>query len=183
MKVLITGGGTAGHINPALAIADTIKKNIPNAEIEFVGTPRGLENTLVTKEGYKLHHVNIMGISRSLSLRNVKAAVLMITSQREAKKIIKSFNPDIVIGTGGYVCFPIFKQATKLHIPTMLHESNSIPGKVVTTMANKVDTIMVGFKQAEKRIKNAKNIVYTGTPSKMATYIPPENLRQKLDLK
>ena len=89
MRVLMTGGGTAGHINPALAIANTIKKNIPDAEIEFVGTKKGLENTLVTKEGYKLHHVNIMGVSRSLSPSNIKAAMLMVTSQFEAKKIIK----------------------------------------------------------------------------------------------
>jgi hypothetical protein len=91
MRVLMTGGGTAGHINPALAIANTIKMNIPDAEIEFVGTERGLENTLVTKEGYKLHHVNIMGISRSLSLKNIKAVILTFTSQIEAKKIIQEY--------------------------------------------------------------------------------------------
>ena len=164
MKVLITGGGTAGHINPALAIADTIKKNIPSAEIEFVGTPRGLENTLVTKAGYKLHHVNIMGISRSLSLKNVKAAMLMITSQREAKKIIKEFKPDIVIGTGGYVCWPALKVAAKMGIPTLAHESNARPGLAIKQLQGNLDKILVNFKDSAKYINNQDKVIHVGNP-------------------
>ncbi len=164
MRVLMTGGGTAGHINPALAIANTIKKNIPNAEIEFVGTKRGLENTLVTKEGYKLHHVNIMGISRSLSLKNLKAACLMISSQFEAKKIIKKFKPDIVIGTGGYVCWPALKVAAKMGIPTLAHESNARPGLAIKQLQDSLDKILVNFKDSEKYIKNKEKIVHVGNP-------------------
>ena len=164
MRVLMTGGGTAGHINPALAIADTIKKNIPSAEIEFVGTERGLENTLVTKEGYKLHHVNIMGISRSLSLQNIKAVMLTVTSQLEAKKIIKSFKPDIVIGTGGYVCWPALKVAAKMGIPTVAHESNARPGLAIKQLQGSLDRILVNFKDTEKYIKNKKNVMHVGNP-------------------
>lgn len=164
MRVLMTGGGTAGHINPALAIADTIKKNIPDAEIEFVGTPRGLENTLVTKEGYKLHHVNIMGVSRSLSLSNLKAAFLMITSQFEAKKIIKEFKPDIVIGTGGYVCWPALKVASKMGIPTLAHESNARPGLAIKQLQGDLDKILVNFKDSEKYIKTKDKVIHVGNP-------------------
>ena len=164
MRVLMTGGGTAGHINPALAIANTIKTNIPDAEIEFVGTERGLENTLVTKEGYKLHHVNIMGISRSLSLKNIKAVMLIFTSQIEAKKIIKDFNPDIVIGTGGYVCWPALKVAAKMGIPTVAHESNARPGLAIKQLQGNLDKILVNFKDTEKYIKNKENVMHVGNP-------------------
>ena len=164
MRVLMTGGGTAGHINPALAIAATIKKNIPDAEIEFVGTKKGLENTLVTKEGYKLHHVNIMGVSRSLSPSNIKAAMLMITSQFEAKKIIKEFKPDIVIGTGGYVCWPALKMAAKMGIPTLAHESNARPGLAIKQLQGNLDKILVNFKDTAKYVKNQSKVVHVGNP-------------------
>lgn len=164
MRVLMTGGGTAGHINPALAIADTIKKNIPDAKIEFVGTPKGLENTLVAKEGYKLHHVNIMGVSRSLSPSNIKAAFLMISSQLEAKKIIKEFKPDIVIGTGGYVCWPALKVAAKMGIPTLAHESNARPGLAIKQLQGGLDKILVNFKDSEKYIKAKEKVVHVGNP-------------------
>ena len=164
MRVLMTGGGTAGHINPALAIANTIKTNIPDAEIEFVGTARGLENTLVTKEGYKLHHVNIMGISRSLSLQNIKAVMLTVTSQFEAKKIIKDFKPDIVIGTGGYVCWPALKMAAKMGIPTIAHESNARPGLAIKQLQGSLDRILVNFKDTENYIKNKEKVMHVGNP-------------------
>ena len=164
MRVLMTGGGTAGHINPALAIANTIKKNIKDAEIEFVGTKRGLENTLVTKEGYKLHHVEIMGISRSLSPKNIKALWLMISSQIEAKRIIKEFKPDIVIGTGGYVCWPALKVAAKMGIPTLAHESNARPGLAIKQLQGNLDKILVNFKDSERYIKNKEKVVHVGNP-------------------
>ena len=164
MRVLMTGGGTAGHINPALAIADTIKKNNPDAVIEFVGTKRGLENDLVVKAGYKLHHVEIMGISRSLSLQNLKALYLMISSQLEAKRIIKDFKPDIVIGTGGYVCWPALKVAAKMGIPTMAHESNARPGLAIKQLQGGLDKILVNFKDTGKYVKNQGKVVHVGNP-------------------
>ena len=164
MRVLMTGGGTAGHINPALAIADTIKKNDPDAVIEFVGTEKGLEKSLVKKAGYKLHFVEIMGISRSLSLQNVKAAMLMIKSQFQAKKIIKEFKPDIVIGTGGYVCWPALRVAAKMGIPTVAHESNARPGLAIKQLQGSLDKILVNFKDTEKYIKNKNHVVHVGNP-------------------
>ena len=164
MRVLMTGGGTAGHINPALAIASTIKKNDPDAHIEFVGTARGLENILVTKEGYKLHHVNIMGVSRSLSPRNIKAAFLMISSQFEAKRIIKEVKPDIVIGTGGYVCWPALKVAARMGIPTVAHESNARPGLAIRQLQDSLDKILVNFKETEAYIVAKEKVVHVGNP-------------------
>ena len=184
MRVLMTGGGTAGHINPALAIANTIKKNIPDAEIEFVGTKRGLENTLVTKEGYKLHHVNIMGVSRSLSPSNIKAACLMITSQFEAKKIIKEFKPDIVIGTGGYVCWPALKVAAKMGIPTLAHESNARPGLAIKQLQGNLDKILVNFKDSAKYVKYQNKVVHVGNPLRGGFGgIDYQEAREKLGIK
>lgn len=166
MRVLMTGGGTAGHINPAIAIANTIKTNIPDAVIEFVGTERGLESRLVREAGYDIHYVNIMGISRSLSPKNIKAMGLMITSQFEAKKIIKSFKPDVVIGTGGYVCWPALKVAADMGIPTMVHESNARPGLAIKTLQGKMDKILVNFEDTKKYIKNPENAVFVGNPTR-----------------
>ncbi|MBQ8368910.1 MAG: glycosyltransferase, partial [Clostridia bacterium] len=111
MRVLMTGGGTGGHVNPALAIANTIKQNDPDAVIEYVGTKRGIENKLVPKAGYPIHHVQVQGLRRSLSPANIKAAWLALTSPGKAKKIIREFKPDLVVGTGGYVSWPVCKAA------------------------------------------------------------------------
>ncbi|HAZ18679.1 MAG TPA: UDP-N-acetylglucosamine--N-acetylmuramyl-(pentapeptide) pyrophosphoryl-undecaprenol N-acetylglucosamine transferase, partial [Clostridiales bacterium] len=122
MKVLLSGGGTAGHINPALAIAKRIKKSYPHAEIAFVGTPNGMENRLVPKEGFPLYHVTVRGFMRKITLknifRNMDAVIKAITSQCKAKKIIADFQPDLVIGTGGYVSWPVLKAAADVGIPT-----------------------------------------------------------------
>ncbi|MBR4881404.1 MAG: glycosyltransferase, partial [Clostridia bacterium] len=128
MRVLMSGGGTGGHVNPAIAIANIIKKNCPDAVIEFVGTKRGIENKLVPHAGYKLHHIEIQGIRRSLSPSNIKTAFLAAKSFSDCKKIIKKFKPDVVIGTGGYACWPVVAAASNLKIPTVLHESNATPG-------------------------------------------------------
>ena len=164
MRVLMTGGGTAGHINPALAIASTIKQNNPSAEIEFVGTPKGLEDRLVGEAGYKIHHVNIMGVRRSLSPQNIKAAFLMISSQFQARRIIKKFKPDIVIGTGGYVCWPALRVASKMGIPAVAHESNARPGLAIRQLQGNLDKILVNFKDSEKYIKNKEKVVHVGNP-------------------
>ena len=111
MRVLFSGGGTGGHINPALAMADIIKMNVEDVEIAFMGTPKGIENSLVPQAGYKLYHVEIEGIRRSFTAENIKAFYLAFSSPMKAKKIIKEFAPDIVIGTGGYASWPIMKAA------------------------------------------------------------------------
>lgn len=164
MRVLLTGGGTGGHINPALAIADIIKLNIPDAEIAFVGTERGLENRLVPKEGYHLYPIEIQGIQRSLSLSNLRTAYLVMTSPGKAKKIIREFRPDIVIGTGGYVCWPLLRAAASMGIPSMVHESNALPGVAVRQLQGKVDVILTNFEATADLLREKKKIVNVGNP-------------------
>lgn len=167
MRVIIAAAGTAGHINPGIAIANKIKEEEKNSEIIFIGTTRGLENDLVQRAGYELKTIDAYGLSTKLSIENIKKMYKTFKGLGEAKKIIKEFKPDIVIGTGGYICGATITAAHSLKIPTLLHESNAFPGKAVKMLAKKADTILVSFKDAIPRIKNAKNIVYTGTPVKI----------------
>ena len=164
MRVLMTGGGTGGHVYPALAIADIIKNKIPDAEIAFVGTDKGIENRLVAKAGYKMYHVPIQGIRRSLSPQNIKTAYLVLTSPRKAKKIIEEYKPDIVIGTGGYVCWPVLHAAASLGIPTAIHESNSVPGLVTRAMARKCTRVLINFEETKQYLKRRGGIVRVGNP-------------------
>ncbi len=168
MKVIIAAAGTAGHINPGIAIANKIKQEEKNSEIIFLGTTRGLENDLVPKAGYELKTIDAYGLSKEISISNIKKILKTIKGVGEAKKIIKEFRPDIVIGAGGYICGAATIAANKYHIPVVLHESNAFPGKAVKMLAKKADKILISFKDAEKRIKNANKIVYTGTPTKIA---------------
>lgn len=164
MRVLMTGGGTGGHVNPALAIAATIKKNKPDAEIAFVGTPKGMENKLVGKEGYKMYHVDIQGIRRSLSPSNIKTAYLALVSPIRAKKIVKEFKPDIVIGTGGYVCWPILVAASKMGVPTAIHESNAVPGVATKRLEKYLDKIFLNFKDTAEHLKHKEKVIHVGNP-------------------
>lgn len=167
MKAIIAAAGTAGHINPGLAIANKIMKEDKNSKVIFIGTTRGLENDLVPRAGYELKTIDAYGLSKKISIENLKKMYKTLKGFGEAKKIIKEFKPDIVIGTGGYICGATISAAHSLKIPTLLHESNAFPGKAVKMLANKTDTILVSFEDAIARIKNAKNIVYTGTPVKI----------------
>ena len=164
MRVLLTGGGTGGHVNPALAIADIIKKNQPDSEIAFVGTKNGIENKLVGKEGYKMYHIEIQGIRRSLSLSNIKTAYYVMVSPHRAKKIIKEFKPDIVIGTGGYVCWPTLRAAASMGLPTMVHESNALPGVAVKQLQGKIDKILTNFEATAELLTAKEKIVNVGNP-------------------
>ena len=167
MKVIIAAAGTAGHINPGIAIANKIKEMEPKSEIIFIGTDRGLENDLVPRAGYELKTIDAYGLNKKISIENLKKIVKSQKGYIEAKKIIKEFNPDIVIGTGGYICGATIAAAHKLHIPTLLHESNAFPGKAVKFLARQTDCILVSFEDAIPRINNANKIVYTGTPTKI----------------
>ena len=187
MKVIIAAAGTAGHINPGLAIANKIKNEEKNSEIMFIGTTRGLENDLVPRAGYKLKTIDAYGLSKKISIENIKKMIKTLQGYGEAKKIIKEFKPDIVIGTGGYICGATISAAHNLKIPTMLHESNAFPGKAIKMLARKTDTILVSFKDAIPRIKNAKNVVFTGTPVKIIkkdyTTQEKEKILEKIGLK
>ena len=167
MRVIIAAAGTAGHINPGIAIANEIKEKQKDSEIIFIGTTRGLENDLVPKAGYELKTIDAYGLSKKISIDNIKKICKTLRGYSQAKKIIKEFKPDIVIGTGGYICGATISAAHNLDIPTMLHESNAFPGKAVRMLAKKTDTILVSFQDAKNRIKKAKNIVFTGTPIKI----------------
>ncbi len=166
MKVIIAAAGTAGHINPGIAIANKIKKEQKDAKIMFIGTTRGLENDLVPRAGYELKTIEAYGFSKKISITNFKNIIKTMKGFKQAKKIIKEFAPDIVIGTGGYICGATISEAAKLKIPTMIHESNAFPGMAVKLLAKKTNTILVSFKDAIPRIPKAKNIVCTGTPVK-----------------
>ena len=167
MKVVIAAAGTAGHINPGIAIAKKIQEEQKNSKIIFIGTTRGLENDLVPRAGYELKTIDAYGLSKKISIENIKKMIKTIKGFGEAKKILKEFKPDIVIGTGGYICGATISAAHHLKIPTLLHESNAFPGKAVKLLAKKTDTILVSFEVAIERIKHAKNVVYTGTPVKI----------------
>lgn len=167
MKVIIAAAGTGGHINPGIAIANKIMKEEKNSEVLFVGTSRGIEKDLVPRAGYKLETIEAYGFSKKISKDNIKKMIKTVKSVKVAENIIKKFKPDIVIGTGGYICGPVLTAANKLKIPTMLHESNSFPGLAVKMLSKKVNTIMLGFKEAKEFLPKAKNIVVTGTPTKI----------------
>ena len=166
MKAIIAAAGTGGHINPALAIANKIKQEEPNSEIIFVGTDRGLENDLIPR-GYDLKRIEAYGFNRKISLDNVKKMYKTFKSIGQAKKIIQDFKPDIMIGTGGYICLPVALAASKLNVPIVLHESNAFPGVAIKMLSKKASAILVGFEDAKKRIKNAENVVVVGNPSKV----------------
>ena len=187
MKVVIAAAGTGGHINPGIAIANKIKKENKNAQITFIGTNRGLENDLVLRAGYKLKQIEAYGINRKMSIQNFKNMIKTLRSFKSAKKIIKEINPDLVIGTGGYICGPTILAAKKYKIPTMLHESNAFPGMSVKLLANKVDIVLVGFEDAKSRLKKAKKVVVTGTPSKIKkvqlTKEQEEEVKKQYDIK
>ena len=167
MRVIISAAGTGGHINPGIAIANKIKEKEPDSEIVFFGTNRGLENDLVPRAGYELKRIEAYGLKKELSIKNIKHILQTIHSKEEVKKFIDEFKPDIVIGTGGYICGPVFAAALSKKIPTVLHESNAYPGKAVKMFAKNVDLVLVGFKEAKNKLTNAKKVVVTGTPTKV----------------
>ena len=165
MRVIMTGGGTGGHVNPALAIANTIKQMEPDSVIEYVGTEHGIETKLVPKAGYKINYVEVQGISRKKLLSNFKALWLAFTSPIKAKKLLKQFKPDVVIGTGGYVCWPVVKAASQMGIPTALHESNAIAGVAVKMLQNSVDRIYLNFEKTGESLNCDKNkLMKVGNP-------------------
>ena len=167
MRVLMTGGGTAGHVNPAIAIADTIKKYEPDATIAFVSS--NLRNDkardLVPRAGYTLYGVDICGRYQLWNPKNIKTLALMIKSRRQARKIIREFQPDVIIGTGGFACYPLLSAGADMGIPTLAHESNAIVGKAIKRLSGKLDCIMTNFEATKDAITGARRVVRVGNPS------------------
>lgn len=168
LRVLLAGGGTAGHINPALAIAGIIKEKHPDAEICFAGTPDGLEATIVPKEGYEFKEIKVKGFQRKLNLNNIKrniyAAKCLMTAGHKAKQIIKEFNPDLVIGTGGYVSGPVVRAGAKMGIKTAIHEANAFPGVTTKILSKEVDKIMLTVAETAKYLEPNIKFTVTGLP-------------------
>lgn len=160
----MTGGGTGGHIYPAIAIADKIRKEHKDAEIIFVGTERGHEKSIVPKSGYDIKFIKIRGFNRKNLFKNIKVLAELPKAFRDAKNIIKEFKPDMVIGTGGYVCGPVVRAANKLGVKTYIHEQNAFPGLTNKLLEKYVDKIFIGFKEAEKNFKHKEKIILSGNP-------------------
>ena len=168
MKFIFTCGGTAGHINPAIAVAGRLKELIPSCEILFIGAEGKMEMDLVPREGYDIKAVKITNVSRQMNLEGLKHNIdtfkNIFISEKESLEIIKEFQPDAVIGTGGYVCYPVLKAAHKLGIPTLVHESNAEPGLTTKRLAKVVDKVLVGFDGCQKYYPDPSKVEVTGTP-------------------
>lgn len=185
MRVLLTGGGTAGHINPALAIAETVLRNAPGSVVEFVGVAGGKEDELVPRAGYKLHHVKSTALQGKKGISRMSALALAALSPYlpSTVSIIKKFKPDIVIGTGGYACWPIMVAAARMGIPTALHESNAYPGLAVRRLQSKVDRIWVNFPESAAAFDNSPKVECVGNPLLQGfSIVDREDARAKLGI-
>lgn len=168
MKVLFAGGGTAGHINPALAVAGYLRENEPDTQILYIGAKGGMEERLVPAAGFDFRSITVAGFQRKLSWKNVKrnaaAAVHVFTASWEARKIIREFQPDICIGTGGYVAGPVIREATKMKIPSLIHEQNAYPGVTNKMLSKRADRTMLAVADAQKYLAPEARCVLTGNP-------------------
>lgn len=168
MRILFATGGTAGHINPALAVASYIRETQKDAEILFIGTADHMEARLVPAAGFNFKTIDISGFKRSFSpsaiSHNIKTVGRLIKSSSESKKIIKEFNPDVVVGFGGYVSGPVLQSAVKLGIPTCIHEQNAFPGITNKTLAKEVDKVMLTVEDAKKHLEPKNDPIVTGLP-------------------
>ena len=168
MRFLFTCGGTAGHINPALGVAGRIKQLVPDAEFLFVGAKDHMEMELVPREGYPIKPVTISGFMRSVKpkmlLENVRAVGRLASACHLAKSYIKQFAPDVAVGTGGYVCYPVLRMASKMGVPTAVHESNAVPGLTTKLLEGAVDRILVGLEESRSFYKHPDKVEVTGTP-------------------
>ncbi|MBO5231188.1 MAG: undecaprenyldiphospho-muramoylpentapeptide beta-N-acetylglucosaminyltransferase [Clostridia bacterium] len=168
MHILFAGGGTAGHINPALAVAQYVAKQHPDAKISYIGKKGGMEERLVADARFDFYGIDVAGFQRKLTVknigRNISAVQKAITSSSRSKKLLKQLAPDVVVGTGGYVSGPVLRQAAKLGIKTAIHEQNAFPGVTTKMLVPLVDTVMLAMAEAKPRLKLKKAPVITGNP-------------------
>ncbi len=187
MHILFAGGGTAGHINPALAVAGYIKERHPDAKISYIGTAEKLEAKLVPEKGYDFYTIDVAGFQRKLTpkniVKNISAVKKAIVSSSDSKKLLKELKPDVVVGTGGYVSGPVLKAAQKLGIKTAIHEQNAFPGITTKMLAPNADAVMLAMPEAEKLLKLNKKPVITGNPIRSELLsVTKEEARAKLGL-
>ena len=168
MHILFAGGGTAGHINPALAVAGYIKERHPDAKISYIGTAEKLEARLVPEKGYDFYTIDVAGFQRKLTpqniVKNISAVKKAVVSYTDSKRYLQQLKPDIVVGTGGYVSGPVLKQAQKLGLKTAIHEQNAFPGVTTKMLATDADAVMLAMPEAKKYLKLKKEPIITGNP-------------------
>ena len=180
---IIAAGGTSGHINPAIAIADEIKKNEPGSRILFCGTAKGIENTIVPASHYELEHIDAMGFPTRPSRQLFKALAAFFRGRRQSRELLRKIRPDAVIGTGGYVCGPMVSMANSMRIPTLLHEQNAFPGKANRFLAKRATVVCISFPNTRSAFSKAKKIVLTGNPVRAAFFhLTKENTRKELGI-
>lgn len=185
MKVLFACGGTAGHINPAIAVANYIKARQPDAKILFAGNPKGMEARLVPAAGFEFYPIDIKGFQRQLSWFNLKynlsAVKCLALSWGRSKKLIRTFGPDVIVGTGGYVSGPILREGAKMGVKTLTHESNAFPGVTTKLLARTADKVLISVEEAKRFLPAGREYIVTGNPVReQIIYADREKARQKL---
>lgn len=187
MRVIFTCGGTGGHINPALAVAKILRERRPDSEILFVGADDGMETKLVPREGFRIETVTISNYLRSITpaalWHNAKAVVCIRRALRKADRIIREFQPDVILGTGGYASYPVLRMGVDNGIPTALHEANAVPGLATRLVCDKVDKILVSFAESKKEYKHQERVIPVGMPVQEAfVFTKREDARRELGL-
>ncbi|MBO4832147.1 MAG: undecaprenyldiphospho-muramoylpentapeptide beta-N-acetylglucosaminyltransferase [Oscillospiraceae bacterium] len=187
MRFLFVCGGTAGHINPALAIAGELRSRMPDAEFLFIGSGRELENRLIPQAGFRMTNISAGGFSRDKNIgglkKNLDSARKLVSGTVQARKILKDFRPDAAVGTGGYVCYPVLKAASRMGIPTIVHESNAVPGLTTKMLSSSVDRVLTAFPNMESLYKKPERVVMTGTPVRSGfSAKKKEDIRHELGL-
>jgi len=164
MKIVISGGGTGGHIYPAITIANQIKSMEPTAEITFVGTEHGLEKNIVPRCGYPLKFITVAGFERHLSVGTMISGMKLLVGLKDARSLLKEIKPDLVIGTGGYVCGPVLFWAAQMGIPTCIQEQNAMPGVTNKILSHFVDIICLGYNEGAQYFSGRARKIFTGNP-------------------
>lgn len=181
MRILFCGGGTAGHVNPAIAVAQTVERNMPDSKIAYVTTMNGIENSIVA---YKKFKIDVIGFKRSFCRENFKFFTKLISAKKQCLRILEEFHPDVIFGTGGYATYPVIVAGRELGIKTILHESNVVPGKATLALEKKLDKILVNFKESEKYFKGKTKIIHTGNPIRVfPTFDKVSCIKEKLGIK
>lgn len=175
LKVIISGGGTGGHIYPGISLAYEIKGRDINNDILFVGTERGMESKLIPREGFKFTKVKARGIQRKICFENLTAIVIFLISLFQSYKIIKKYKPDIVIGTGGYVSGSVVLMAAILSVPTFVHEQNVIPGITNKFLSRITRATFISFNQSKEYFSNKAKLIFAGNPIRF------KNIKQNTD--
>lgn len=187
MNLIFTCGGTGGHINPAIAVADMMRARHPDANILFIGAQGHMEEQLVPKAGFELKCLKIEGMSRGKNFaaikKNLRAVTETVSAVSQCKKIIRDFKPDLIMGTGGYACFPALMAGSLMGIPTCVHESNAIPGLTTKMLADRVDQVLVAFADSAKLYKHADRVKVVGMPVRQEfIFNDPASARKELNI-